>query len=31
MNKGYKKEDHYPAELTEKLAGHYKAILDGRP
>ena len=28
MDKRYKKEDHYPAELTEKLAGHYKAILD---
>ncbi|MDE5574314.1 MAG: GTP cyclohydrolase I FolE [Bacteroidales bacterium] len=28
MNKGYKKEDLYPVELTEKLAEHYKAILD---
>lgn len=28
MNKGYKKEDVYPAELTGKLAGHYKDILN---
>lgn len=28
MNKRYKKEDLYPVELTEKLAEHYKAILD---
>lgn len=28
MNKGYKKEDHYPSELTESLAGHYKSIIE---
>ncbi|MDE6494407.1 MAG: GTP cyclohydrolase I FolE [Bacteroidales bacterium] len=28
MNKGYRKEDHYPSELTQKLAGHYKSVLE---
>ena len=28
MNKGYKKEDHYPSEITEALAERYKQILE---
>ena len=28
MNKGYKKEDHYPAGTTEALSEHYKEILE---
>lgn len=28
MNRGYKKEDHYPSELTEALAERYKEIIE---